>query len=53
MVRGAAIAVTALALMYQCAETQTTARGVVGSASPNVRHASVWRLRSMAFIGLP
>ena len=36
----AAIAVTAVALMYQCAETTRIARGR-GTVAPNVRHASV------------
>ena len=34
------MAVTAVALMYQCAETTRIARGV-GTAAPNARHASV------------
>ncbi len=52
MVRGRGIAVTAVALMYQCAETTSTARGL-GTASPKARHASVYRLVHSAFIGLP
>ncbi len=52
MVRGLAIAVTAVALTYQCAETIRIARGR-GTEAPNDRHASVKRLRSSAFIGLP
>src|SRR5690606_6383163 len=52
MVRGRGIAVTAVALTYQCADTTRIARGR-GTEAPNVRHASVKRLRSIAFIGLP
>jgi hypothetical protein len=52
MVRGRGIAVTAVALMYQCAETTRMARGF-GTAAPNARQASVYRLVSRAFIGLP
>ena len=52
MVRGRAMAVTAVALTYQCAETTRIARGR-GTALPNARHASVYRLRSSAFIGFP
>ena len=48
----AGIAVTALALMNQCAETHTIARGL-GIARPNARHVSVYRLCSSAFIGDP
>src|SRR3954470_12567407 len=52
MVRGLRMAVTAVALMYQCAETTRIARGR-GTASRNARHAGVWRLWSRAFKGLP
>src|SRR5690348_15697691 len=52
MVRGLDIAVTAVALMYQCAETTRIARGR-GTAAPNARHAAVYRLCSSVFIGLP
>src|SRR5664280_171653 len=52
MVRGRGIAVTAVALMYQCAETTRIARGR-GTAWPNALHAEVYRLVSSAFIGLP
>src|SRR5437868_3555774 len=52
MVFGADIAVTAEALMYQCAETTRIARGL-GTSAPNVRQASVYRLWSSAFIGVP
>ena len=44
--------VTAVALVYQCAEITRIARGF-GTAWPNARHASVYRFRSRAFIGLP
>ena len=47
-----AIAVTAEALMYQCADTTRMARGR-GTSAPNARHASVYRLWSSAFIGVP
>ena len=40
MVRGRGIAVTAVALMYQCALTTRIARGR-GTAAPNARHAAV------------
>ena len=40
MVRGRAIAVTAVALMYQWADTTRMARGR-GTAAPKARHASV------------
>src|SRR5215204_1452791 len=52
MVRGRGIAVTAVALMYQCALTTRIARGR-GAARPNARQAAVYRLTSSAFIGLP
>jgi hypothetical protein len=38
--------------MYQCAEITRIARGR-GTERPNACHASVYRLRSSAFIGLP
>jgi hypothetical protein len=47
-----AVAVTADAAMYQCAEIIKIARGR-GMLAPNVRHASVYRLRAIAFIGVP
>ena len=40
IVRGRCMAVTAVALMYQCAETTRIARGF-GTACPNARHARV------------
>ena len=40
MVFGRGIAVTAVALMYQCAETTRIARGR-GTDSPKARHAEV------------
>ena len=40
MVRGRGIAVTAVALMYQCALTTRMARGR-GTDCPNARHAAV------------
>src|ERR1700712_3778618 len=52
MVRGFGIAVTAVALMYQCADTTRIARGR-GTESPNARHALVYRLLCSAFIGFP
>src|SRR3954471_11771714 len=52
MVRGRGIAVIAVALMYQCAEITRIARGR-GTDAPKARHASVYRLRSRVFIGLP
>jgi hypothetical protein len=52
MVRGRDIAVTAVALVNQCADTTRIARGR-GIAVPKARHDSVVRLRSSAFIGLP
>src|SRR5919202_5163591 len=52
MVRGRGIAVTAVALMYQCALITRMARGR-GTACPNACHAAVYRLTSRAFIGLP
>src|SRR5262245_33803995 len=52
MVGGCAMAVTAVPRMYQCAEMARIAFGL-----PNLRpaadHASVCRLRSSVFIGLP
>src|SRR5215213_3132489 len=52
IVRGCGIAVTAVALMYQCADTTRMARGL-GTERPNARQAVVYRLVSSAFIGLP
>src|SRR4051794_22981814 len=52
MVRGRAIAVTAVAPKYQWAETTSTARGR-GSCRPIARHAAVKPFRSSVFIGLP
>ena len=52
MVRGRAMAVTAVALTYQWADTIRMARGR-GTEAPKLRQASVKRLRSSAFIGLP
>ena len=52
MVRGRGMAVTAVALMYQCAETTRTALGR-GTDAPKARQAWVQRLSSSAFIGLP
>src|SRR4029453_15383314 len=52
MVRGRGIAVTAVALMYQCADTTRMARGR-GTERPNARHAEVYRLLASGFIGLP
>ena len=46
------IAVTAEALIYQWAEATRIARGR-GTLAPKALHASVYRLRSSAFIGLP
>jgi len=40
MVFGSGCAVTAVALMYQCAEIARMARGT-GMVAPNARHASV------------
>ena len=50
--RGRGIAVMAVACTNQCAETTRMARGR-GTDRPNARQASVYRLRSSAFIGLP
>src|SRR4051812_8371306 len=52
MVRGRGMAVTAVALMYQWADTTRIARGR-GTAAPKARQAWVYRLSSSAFIGLP
>src|SRR3954447_20187169 len=46
------MAVTAVALMYQCALTTRIARGR-GTDSPKPRQAAVYRLSESAFIGLP
>ena len=51
MVRGAAIAVTAVPGTYQCAENISTARAF-GNRAPSARHASAYGPPS-AFIGLP
>src|SRR5512142_2421799 len=53
MVRGAGIAVTAVALRYQWAETTRTARGRGATEAPKARHAAVYRLSSRVFMGLP
>ncbi len=50
--RGAAIAVTADALMNQWAEMHTIARGR-GIDAASSDHAVVYRLSSSAFMGLP
>src|SRR5690242_624325 len=52
MVRGRAIAVTAVTVVYQCAETTRMARGL-GTPAPNDCHAFEYRFVSSAFIGLP
>ncbi|GAA0798148.1 hypothetical protein Sya03_47760 [Spirilliplanes yamanashiensis] len=52
MVRGRAMVVMAVAWMYQCADTTSTARGL-GTAAPRSRQAVVWRFSSSAFMGLP
>jgi hypothetical protein len=52
MVRGRAMAVTAVPSMYQWADTQRIARGV-GTRAPKAAQASVKRLGSMAFMGEP
>src|SRR6478735_3517782 len=52
MVRGRVIAVTAVALMYQCALITRMARGR-GTDWPKERQLDVYRLSSNAFIGLP
>jgi hypothetical protein len=52
MVRGRGMAVTAVALMYQCADTTRIARGR-GTARPKACQAWVYRFVSTAFIGLP
>jgi len=46
------MAVTAVALMYQWADTMRMARGR-GIDAPKARHASEDRFRSRAFMGLP
>ena len=53
MVRGAAIAVTAVPGMYQCAEIARTARGLGTSPAPSVAQERVQIFSSNAFIGLP
>src|SRR5215472_14607076 len=52
MVLGCSIAVTAVFGMNQCAETTRIARGR-GKDSPIAFQARVYRLSSIAFIGLP
>jgi hypothetical protein len=52
MVFGCVIAVTADASMYQCAETTRIALGR-GIPAPKACHASVKRLLSSAFMGVP
>src|SRR5690349_8277459 len=52
MVRGRGIAVTAVALVYQCAEITRIACGR-GTDRPNSRQASVYLLGRIACIGLP
>jgi hypothetical protein len=52
MVRGRGMAVTAVALMYQCALTTRIARGR-GTHAPSSRQAAVYRLSEIAIIGLP
>lgn len=52
MVRGRGMAVTAVALMYQCALTTRIARGR-GTDSPKDLQAAVYLFSEMAFIGLP
>jgi hypothetical protein len=46
------MAVTAVAPIYQCADTTSSARGR-GSWLPSARHPSVNPFRSRVFIGLP
>lgn len=48
----AGLAVTAMAGMYQCAETITTARGL-GTLRPICAHASLYLFLVIAFIGFP
>ncbi|GIJ29946.1 hypothetical protein Vqi01_51080 [Micromonospora qiuiae] len=52
MVFGRGMAVTAVAPMYQWADTTRIARGR-GTDCPKARQADVYRLSSSAFIGLP
>src|SRR4051812_26596411 len=52
MVRGRGMAVTAVALMYQCALITRIARGRA-TDWPKARHAAVYRLSDSAFMGLP
>jgi hypothetical protein len=51
-VGGRSIAVTATPGRYQCADTETIARGR-GIAFPIAAHPSVYELRVIAFIGVP
>src|SRR5215472_1552396 len=53
MVRGAAIAVTAVPGMYQWAEIASTARGLGVSPAPSAAQARVQGFSCKAFIGLP
>src|SRR5512142_1625183 len=53
MVRGAGMAVTAVALRYQWAETTRIALGRGATEAPKARHAAVYRLSSRVFMGLP
>ena len=54
MVRGSGMAVTAVALPYQCADTATMASGLLRASSrPSSAQARECRLSSMAFIGDP
>src|SRR5664279_697896 len=52
MVRGAVLIVTAVPGTNQCAEIARIARGL-GVRSPMLRHASVYALLEIAFMGLP
>ena len=52
MVRGCACAVIALPRMYQCADTDRIARGR-GNSRPSRTHAAVYRLGSIACMGVP
>ena len=47
------MAVIAVVGTYQCAEMQRTALGRGVSEAPIADHAAVYRLREIAFIGLP
>ncbi len=52
MVRGAAIAATAVPGRYQCADTDSTARGR-GRRRPSAAQARLQSLSNRVFIGLP